>query len=864
MFLRFCMSVLMISFCVLTVVGQERFLCRDGRTEYVILLATDSSSSEQHAAKELHNFLYKISGADFPVVIVDQLPNKPVIFVGRNRAFDTLGVSIDFDSLGPDGFVIRTVGRHLILAGGKQRGSMYAVYSFLEDHLGCRWYSPSVSVIPRQKTIVLEKIDRREVPAFASRDIYYSSFMRDGLFAVRNRINGAVSKVTPELGGKIDIQPFVHALPKILPVKKYFKQHPEYFAEYHGERLFWREAFPCMTNPDVLKIVVKAVEKAIVEHPNAEIFDISPGDGAYGLCDCVNCRAIKKKTGTDSGLLIWFANQVARQIKKKYPNKFIEVIAYNATRKPPKHIKADPNVIVRICQRDTHPYLPMEMDKTTNYPNTVRQWCKVSDKVYVWHYVTKFSHYYAPNPNFYSVASYLKFYKNVGVDGVFCQGKCQDFGGEFADLRAWFMAKLLWDPNQNPDRLIDDFMTGYYGKAGKYVREYFDLIHKSAISNPAKTDFIDPKKSYLTDAQLRRAFEIFDRAERVAENKTFLKRVIEARLPVEYVAIQRGMILVREGERFRWNRWVDGLDSRIEKFRDTVKSFGYKYLAEVNGEVDKVVSRWFKRIERIKREKYYPIIVLRNDKMVVEVVPGFGGRIIGMWRVDNPVNIMFANCLGSADYPFVGGYEDWFGRNWHGPGWDVDFEVLKIAKDNSVLTIRARCNNQWIYTREFRLIPGKAKLKITSIYTNIAKRVIDRASIHVNVWFSYRVLPTERVYVLQKTSLGERWKCIDRLSQGPREVWLDKDWRPDAGVWMIVNPKTGLGLINRIETDNYVKYGRYRLRRWGIEGISGMEFYDGRVEGSPSPRVLPGKSITLIHSYEIVNDYRRLVGKNYD
>ncbi len=838
--------------------GEGIVLSDDGQSNYSILLATDSSLSEQHGAKELQYFLHKICGADFHIKTSDMLPTEPVVFVGRNKALEKLGVRIDFNRLGTDGFVIRTVGPNLILAGGKQRGSMYAVYSFLEDYLGCRWYSPSVSVIPKKRTIVLEKIDRREIPAFESRDIYYTSFMRDGLFAARNRINGAVSAVTPELGGKIDIRPFVHALPTILPVKKYFKQHPEYFAEYHGERLFWREAFPCMTNPDVLKIVVQAVEKNIAEHPEAEIFDISPGDGAYGLCDCANCKAIKKKTGTDSGLLIWFANQVARQVKKQYPNKFIEVIAYNATRKPPKHIKADPNVIVRICERDIHPYLPMKLDKTTTYPDIVRQWCKVSDKVYIWHYVTNFGHYYAPNPNFYSVASYLKFYKDVGVDGVFCQGKCQDFGGEFANLRAWFIAKLLWNPCQNPDKVIDDFMMGYYGQAGKYVREYFDLIHQAAISNPEKTDFIDPKKSYLKNAQLKQAFEIFDKAKQLAENKVFRKRVTEASLPVEYTAIQRGMVLVRKKNKFVPSPWANGLRSRIEKFRNTVKSFGYTYLAEVNGNVDKVVGRWLKRIKRLRKTSY-PIITLKNDKIVVEIVPGFGGRIIGMWRVDNPVNVMFPGRPDSSDYPFVGGYEDWFGRSWHGPGWDADFKVIKIAKDNSTLILKAKYNNQWIYTRKFKLIPGKVKIEITSIYTNISKKAADRATIHVNAWFSYKALPTEQVYVLQKSRSGKQWKCIDQLNQGPRSVWLNKDWRPTAGVWMIVNPKTGLGLINRIETDNYMKYGRYRIRRWDMEGISGMEFYDGRVEGSPSPKVQQGKSITLTHSYEIVNDYRRLI-----
>ena len=77
-----------------------------------------------------------------------------------------LGIdAIDFAALGKEGYVIRTVGKHVIIAGGPVRGAMYGVYGLLEDHLGCRWFAPDVSRIPKSKRLAIGSIDDRQIPA---------------------------------------------------------------------------------------------------------------------------------------------------------------------------------------------------------------------------------------------------------------------------------------------------------------------------------------------------------------------------------------------------------------------------------------------------------------------------------------------------------------------------------------------------------------------------------------------------------------------------------------------------------------------------------------------------------------------------
>ena len=113
-----------------TLLGQAPGLeiAAQGRTDYVIAISADASPSERFGAGELADFLGQISGARFPIVETAEPPARAIV-VG--------GLAGD-ESLGDEGYVLRTEGERLIIAGGKRRGAMYGCYGLLEDVLGCR------------------------------------------------------------------------------------------------------------------------------------------------------------------------------------------------------------------------------------------------------------------------------------------------------------------------------------------------------------------------------------------------------------------------------------------------------------------------------------------------------------------------------------------------------------------------------------------------------------------------------------------------------------------------------------------------------------------------------------------------------
>ena len=165
-------------------------LAEDGRSAYRIVIAERPSPSTRYAAEELQGFLEKMTGARLSIVAetVPAVPNE--ILVGPSSRLKTLGIDLGTAALGREGYLLRTVGPRLVVAGGEPRGTLYGVYGLLEDHFGCRWFTPELERIPRSNRLVLPPLDERRVPVFEYRETYtWESY--DANWMARNRLNGA-------------------------------------------------------------------------------------------------------------------------------------------------------------------------------------------------------------------------------------------------------------------------------------------------------------------------------------------------------------------------------------------------------------------------------------------------------------------------------------------------------------------------------------------------------------------------------------------------------------------------------------------------------------------------------------------------
>ncbi len=507
-----------------------------GKVRAAIVVAKDAPPPVRHAAAELAEFLKQVTGAEIPVG-----PTAPAgvgrLLVGRGAA-KLADARFSVEGLGSDGIVIRTVGDDLILAGGDPRGTLYAVYTYLEDHVGCRWWSSKVSTIPRTPTLRMGKFDIRYAPPLEYRESFWFDAF-DGDFAVRNKCNGNSERLDAKRGGKHQYEGFVHTFYRLIPPAKYFKSHPEWFSQIDGKRKHERTQL-CLTNDAMRAELVKNLKQRLRANPAATIASVSQNDWA-GACRCAKCAALDAEEGSHAGTLLRFVNAVAAEIETDFPRVAISTLAYQYTRKPPRRARPRPNVIVRLCSIECSFSTPLADLRNRSFRDDIVGWSKICNRLYVWDYVTNFRHHILPHPNLRVLGPNVKFFVDHNVRGLFEQGAYTTGGAEMAELRAWVLAKLLWNPKLDAAKLIDEFLAGYYGPAGRHIAAYLKVTHDAvAASGDSLGCFSGNDAKFLSFKTLSAGWEHLLAAEAVvADDETLRFRVQVAQLPTLYAVMMR-------------------------------------------------------------------------------------------------------------------------------------------------------------------------------------------------------------------------------------------------------------------------------------------------------------------------------------
>ena len=314
-----------------------------------------------------------------------------------------------------------------------------------------------------------------------------------------------------------------------------------------GERI--REGTQlCLTNPEVVEITKKKLRQNIIDHPECKIFSLTQMDW-YNPCQCPECAKVDAEEGSHAGTMIRFVNECAAYVAKEFPDVLIDTFAYQYTRQYPKITRPLPNVCVRICTIEccfSHPLAECDeiahfKDRTAagaTFQNDMRGWAKICNRMFVWDYTTNFWHYLNPMPNFHVLQANMKFFLENGVTGLFEQGNGQAISGEFGELRAYLISKLMWNPDMDVSEAMNEFLNGYYGKAAAPLRTYIDLMQKEVTEkNVHYGIYCAPDQGHIPEELLVKAEELFDRAEMLADNDEILARVQKSRLQIRYVRL---------------------------------------------------------------------------------------------------------------------------------------------------------------------------------------------------------------------------------------------------------------------------------------------------------------------------------------
>jgi hypothetical protein len=528
-----CLALMLSAlFPALNSMATELHLAEDGRALLPIVVAERATAPEKHAAAELQRFLAEATGAEFELLA--QAPaDGAAILVGPDAAADA-GLAFDPKGLGADGIEIRVEDGRLLLAGGRPRGTLYAVFEFLQRCVGCRWWSSQVTHVPARPDLLCEIENIRYSPPFEYRYSFWTDAF-DADWSVRNKSNGYHGLGAEQYGGYMT-HGGVHTFFALIPPDKYFDDHPEWFSLINGERVH-KSAQLCLTNADMRRELIRNLKAEIRSKPDQRVFSVSQNDW-FRNCQCPQCRQIDEREGSPAGSLLDFVNAVAEEIEAEFPEVSISTLAYQYSRKPPLHIRPRDNVIIQLCSIECSFAVPLADQRNASFRDDIVGWSQICERLYVWDYGGNYRHHFIPHPNLFVLGPNVRFFAEHNVVGLFAQGTYTSLGTEFAELRAWVQAQLLWNPELDDRALIAEFCRGYYGAAADDILEYIELIHAAAAQAGEYANCL-PEYSYnfpyLDFKLLDRAYRIMTAAcAAVADDPQLRARAEMASLPVLY------------------------------------------------------------------------------------------------------------------------------------------------------------------------------------------------------------------------------------------------------------------------------------------------------------------------------------------
>ena len=463
----------------------------------------------------------------------------------------------DDSKLKDEEWAVRREGDCFVFSGGGSRGALYAVYHFLEDVCGVRWWSDDDEDVPVSCQLPAQPFALKGCPYFRFRMLYRgdSAGKPNPLTAARCRFNNnGDEKIPLEFGGSDDFgSPYhTHVWDRYFPFEKYGKDHPEWYALRNGKRIGGQTvAQMCLTCPGLVEEFVKAVEGSIRKdraacdksgRPYPLRYSLNMNDN-FGYCQCDTCREEYERLGF-SGQVIRFTNDIARHFKEKYPEISFRMSAYNYTLDPPKvPMRAESNVEISIANMNQNMAQPMSHPDNAPFRQQLTDWGKFGDGFLVWDYTVTYivPTYGFPFPSEYAIPENFRFYADHKVVDMTVEHE-RPQESDMYDLKFYLDRKLLEDPHADGAALLADFYRRYFGVAASKVREARDHLRKIYDERKAFVTWFPPtgEFNWIHADDIARLSRLFDEAEAAANGDAkLIRRIRKGRIGLDRLAAYR-------------------------------------------------------------------------------------------------------------------------------------------------------------------------------------------------------------------------------------------------------------------------------------------------------------------------------------
>jgi|GEM_PF-4423814 len=494
----FC--IMLFGILILTVIPgicKPVILVKSGKSVCTIVIPPDAQKTVKKAADDLVYHLNTMSGAKVQIVTSENNIKGNGIWLGvlpknMKQPFELLTPKLFW----PDGYMLISTTRGLIILSPRPDGISNGVYGVLEDYLGCHWFTPGQvgEYIPKHKNISLNIPGGKSIckPSYELRSPWYN-----GNALPRTYLNQiadiAVWKTRNRGGGVIGYggQEWSATYPKDLQEKE-----PGLQAMVNGKREpRGPEGQICMTYPRAVEIAAERFRWVFKNYPEYDYYTFSPNDND-NWCQCDACMA----TGANPAeRVLAFSNKVAEAVNRDNPGKGITILPYSSTIEPPtKPIKGAENLYPIICSYAMEQVKP----KTDNnawcnaYRSRIERWMKLLPRAWSYDYI---GWYPGPWTLFRKLETEQNYYRKIGFSGIMPEYIDRNLG---TDIHMWLSYRISWDSSLKVKNLLDLFYPQYYGPAAKSIRSFHTKVEEHMLATGGTGELMEVARMYpekLTD-----------------------------------------------------------------------------------------------------------------------------------------------------------------------------------------------------------------------------------------------------------------------------------------------------------------------------------------------------------------------------
>lgn len=221
----------------------------------------------------------------------------------------------------------------------------------------------------------------------------------------------------------------------------------------------------------------------------------------------------------------------------------VHTLAYHDTDTPPAVTKPNPGVIIQLCPIGVcYAHGPEGCGHRANveFRRNIDGWSRMHKNFWIWSYHVNFSHVLQPFPNIHTLGDWFRYFASRHVTGVLAQSDGMNPGASLAGLRHYLIAKLLWNPYQDENRLVNEFLDAYYREGAPAMRAYLALL-QGLVDNPHIVTWIfeSPLSPHFTVEFVLAAEKIFNDALATLPPHSIAARRLRAeQLSADYMVLE--------------------------------------------------------------------------------------------------------------------------------------------------------------------------------------------------------------------------------------------------------------------------------------------------------------------------------------